>query len=67
MNTQQKERKLYTPREVCELFQISRVTFGEWCRKGHFQKITIPGQRRIFVTSESVDKILSGSHQSIEA
>jgi predicted site-specific integrase-resolvase len=53
-------RKLYTPQEVMELFQISRPTFCDWANKGLFKRVTIPGQRRVYLTSESVDKLLDG-------
>lgn len=53
------QRRLYTPIQVMQLFDISRPTFGEWCKKGVFQKIVIPGQRRVFVSAESVEKLLN--------
>jgi predicted site-specific integrase-resolvase len=46
--------KIYTPHEVMQIFKISRPTFTDWCKKGLFQKIEIEGQRRIYVSSESV-------------
>lgn len=52
-------KNIYTPSEVMELFSISRVTFSEWCRKGVFEKIEIPGQRRVYVTGASVRKVLT--------
>lgn len=52
------QRRPYTPTEVMDLFDISRPTFGEWCKKGVFKKITIPGQRRVYVSRESVNKLL---------
>jgi predicted site-specific integrase-resolvase len=52
-------KKIYTPAEVMNLFKISRPTFGDWCRKGVFQKIHIPGQRRVYVKAESVEKLLT--------
>lgn len=52
--------RLYTPKEVQDIFKISRPTFGEWCRRGHLDKITIPGQRRVYVRAESVDKLING-------
>lgn len=53
--------KLYTPSDVMKIFQISRPTFEEWCRKGTFKKITIPGRRRVFVSAESVDKLIQAT------
>ena len=54
-------RKVYTPNEVMDMFQISRPTFGDWMRKGIFKIVSIPGQRRIYVTAESVEKLLAGT------
>jgi predicted site-specific integrase-resolvase len=53
------QRKVYTPSDVMNIFQISRPTFSDWKRKGIFKVIAIPGQRRIYVTAESVDQLLS--------
>ncbi|MEJ1241640.1 helix-turn-helix domain-containing protein [Chryseolinea sp. T2] len=50
-----------TPGEVMQIFKISRPTFGDWCRKGIFQKVSIPGRRRTYVTKASVDKLLQTS------
>lgn len=52
--------KVYTPDEVMRIFSISRPTFGDWCRKGVLEKISIPGMRRVYVKAASVDKILEG-------
>ena len=52
-------RRVYTPNEIMAMFDISRPTFSEWRRKGIFKTISIPGRRRIFVTAESVEKLLS--------
>jgi predicted site-specific integrase-resolvase len=54
------QRRVYTPGEVMNLFKIRRPTFGEWCRKGVLEKIDIPGQRRVYVKAESVDKLIEG-------
>lgn len=52
------EKKVYTPGQVMDMFHISRPTFGDWCKKGVFDKIQIPGQRRVYVTAASVDKLI---------
>jgi predicted site-specific integrase-resolvase len=54
------EKRLYTPSEVMTIFKISRPTFGDWCKKGILKKIPIPGQRRVFVSAESVEKLIKG-------
>lgn len=53
-------KSLYTPNEVMEIFDISRPTFQDWCSKGVLKKVTIPGQRRVFVDSQSVKDIING-------
>jgi hypothetical protein len=53
------QRRVYTPGEVMDLFKISRPTFGEWCRKGIFERIDIPGARRGYVTAKSVDNLIA--------
>ncbi|WP_369074973.1 helix-turn-helix domain-containing protein [Chryseosolibacter histidini] len=52
--------KVYTPEEVRTIFNISAPTFRDWVQSGIFQKITIPGKRRVFITSQSVEKLISG-------
>lgn len=59
MTKEKGERRAYTPNEVMELFHISRPTFADWCNKGVFQKISIPGRRRVYVSAESVEKLLT--------
>lgn len=56
MNNQ--DRDLLTAKQAMQLFQISRVTLNEWCRKGVLEKIHIPGMRRIFIKGSSVDNII---------
>jgi predicted site-specific integrase-resolvase len=56
--TSSTEKKLYRPSDVMDIFDISRPTFNDWCKKGVFQKISIPGQRRVYVTAQSVDKLI---------
>jgi hypothetical protein len=53
------DKKLYTPDEVMKMFNVTRPTFTDWTKKGVFQKISIPGQRRVYVTAESVEKIIN--------
>jgi len=54
----EKQRRVYTQNETCEMLSISRPTLADWARKGILQKITVPGQRRTYVLGDSIEKLL---------
>jgi predicted site-specific integrase-resolvase len=58
MENRKTQPRVYTANEVMNIFKISRPTFGDWCRKGVFKKISIPGTRRVFLNADSVDKLI---------
>lgn len=53
------EKRLYTAKETCKLFSISRVTLHEWSKRGLLEKISIPNRRRIFISGQSVERLIN--------
>ena len=53
------EKKLYTPKETCQIFSISRPTLNDWCKRNVLSKIAIPNRRRVFITGESIDRLIN--------
>jgi predicted DNA-binding transcriptional regulator AlpA len=54
--------RVYTYPEVMKIFKISRPTLDEWVEAKIFQRISVPGRRRCYITGESVERILSGNN-----
>ena len=61
------QRRLYTPKQVQEIFQISRPTFAAWCESGTLKKIKIPGARRVFVSAENVEALIQSRSPKVRA
>jgi predicted site-specific integrase-resolvase len=57
--TDLENRQIVTPKEVMKEFKISRPTFNQWVKNGVLNKIQIPGTRRIYITTESILKLLN--------
>lgn len=51
--------KALTPKYVMDQLDISRPTLNNWCKKGILTKIQIPGARRVYITSESFNKLVN--------
>ena len=54
----EKEEKLYKPREVCEMLNISYKTLLLWIRQGKIKAIRVNGYYRI--PESELRKIISG-------
>src|SRR5690606_13975204 len=52
------DKTIYTLKEACEMFSISRRTLNQWCDHGILKKITIPGRRRVYIDAESIRKLI---------
>jgi len=59
MNLPTISKKILTPNEVLQIFSITRPTLADWCKKGLLEKIQIPGQRRVYVSAASIDKLIN--------
>jgi predicted site-specific integrase-resolvase len=58
MNEDTIQKRIITPKAVMDEFDITRPTFNQWVKNGTLEKITVPGSRRVYITAQSVDKIL---------
>lgn len=51
------EKELYTPDEFCDLFKMSRSTFGRMMNENRIQIIKLG--RRVYITNEEVKRLMA--------
>jgi predicted DNA-binding transcriptional regulator AlpA len=58
------EERLLSLKNVMDIFSIKRTTVTRWIQKGHLVQIKLPCTAKVYITENSVKKLISNGVRS---